>query len=124
MLSSGRWAGWPRERVVVVVVDADGRLDPDAPEHRRRRTSPTRASAACRSLVRIYNRDRLLTWCQDVEFSVYGLLYQAGRTPWGTAGMGGNGQFNRLAALDTVADAETGGPGATGSRRTRISACA
>ena len=46
--------------------------------------------------MRIYNRARLLTWLQDVEFSVYGLLYQAGRTGWGTAGMGGNGQFNRL----------------------------
>jgi hypothetical protein len=33
-----------------------------------------------------------------------GFLYQAGRTRWGTAGMGGNGQFNRLSALDDVAD--------------------
>jgi 1,2-diacylglycerol 3-beta-glucosyltransferase len=60
--------------------------------------------------VRIYNRNRLLTWCQDVEFGIYGLLFQAGRTPWGTAGMGGNGQFNRLAALDGVANADAGGP--------------
>ena len=27
-----------------------------------------------------------------------------GRNDWGTAGMGGNGQFNRLSALDAVAD--------------------
>lgn len=40
-----------------------------------------------------------------VEFSVYGHLYQAGRNGWGTAGMGGNGQFNRLAALDDISDA-------------------
>ena len=33
LLSSGRWAGWPREKTVVVVVDADGRLDPNAPEY-------------------------------------------------------------------------------------------
>jgi 1,2-diacylglycerol 3-beta-glucosyltransferase len=61
-------------------------------------------------LVRIYNRSHPLTWCQDVEFSIYGLLYQAGRTPYGAAGMGGNGQFNRLSALDSVADYESGGP--------------
>ena len=48
---------------------------------------------------------------QDVEFSVYGYLFQAGRDDWGTAGMGGNGQFNRLSALDDVAD--EAGPGAT-----------
>jgi cellulose synthase/poly-beta-1,6-N-acetylglucosamine synthase-like glycosyltransferase len=39
---------------------------------------------------------------QDVEFSIYGCLFQAGRNAWGTAGMGGNGQFNRLRALDDV----------------------
>ena len=58
------------------------------------------------SLVRIYNRQSILTWFQDVEFGVYGHLYQAGRNDWGTAGMGGNGQFNRLSALDDVADAD------------------
>ncbi len=63
------------------------------------------------SLVRIYNRQHLLTWLQDVEFAVYGHLFQAGRDHWGTAGMGGNGQFNRLSALDDVANEE--GPGAT-----------
>jgi 1,2-diacylglycerol 3-beta-glucosyltransferase len=56
------------------------------------------------SQVRIYNRDALLTWFQDVEFAVYGRLYQLGRSGWGTAGMGGNGQFNRLSALDAITD--------------------
>ena len=61
-------------------------------------------------LVRIYNRSRALTWCQDVEFSIFGLLYQAGRTLYGAAAMGGNGQFNRLSALDEIADEDVGGP--------------
>jgi cellulose synthase/poly-beta-1,6-N-acetylglucosamine synthase-like glycosyltransferase len=39
---------------------------------------------------------------QDIEFGVYGYLFQAGRNDWGTAGMGGNGQFNRLSALDEI----------------------
>ena len=39
------------------------------------------------------------------DVNVDGNLFQAGRNDWGTAGMGGNGQFNRLQALDDVADA-------------------
>jgi cellulose synthase/poly-beta-1,6-N-acetylglucosamine synthase-like glycosyltransferase len=109
LLSSGRWQGWPRERVIVCVVDADGRLDPRAPEHVAPYFADERVGGL-QVLVRIYNRARPLAWCQDVEFSIYGLLFQAGRTPYGAAGMGGNGQFNRLAALDSVADEEAGGP--------------
>jgi cellulose synthase/poly-beta-1,6-N-acetylglucosamine synthase-like glycosyltransferase len=95
-----------RAEVIVVVVDADGRLHPDAPRFAAPHFAEDDRLGGVQSLVRIYNRGRLLTWLQDVEFSVYGFLYQAGRTPWGTAGMGGNGQFNRLSALDAVADHE------------------
>jgi 1,2-diacylglycerol 3-beta-glucosyltransferase len=109
LLSSGRWQGRPRERVIVCVVDADGRLDPRAPQHVAPQFADERVGGL-QVLVRIYNRSRPLAWCQDVEFSIYGLLFQAGRTPYGAAGMGGNGQFNRLSALDSVADDETGGP--------------
>jgi len=94
-----------RDRVIVVVIDADGRLDPQAPRYAAAHFADERVGGV-QSLVRIYNRSRLLTWFQDVEFAVYGFLYQAGRTRWGTAGMGGNGQFNRLSALDEVADHE------------------
>ena len=109
LLSSGRWAGWPRDRVVVVVVDADGRLDPSTPTFVAARFANPRLGGV-QVLVRIYNRSSLLTWFQDVEFSVYGFLYQLGRSPAGIAGMGGNGQCNRLAALDSIADPATGGP--------------
>ena len=109
LLSSARWAGWPRDRVVVVVVDADGRLDPRTPQFVAGRFADPRVGGV-QVLVRIYNRSSLLTWFQDVEFSVYGFLYQLGRTPAGIAGMGGNGQCNRLAALDAIADPGSGGP--------------
>jgi 1,2-diacylglycerol 3-beta-glucosyltransferase len=109
VLTTGRWADWPRERVIVVVVDADGRLDPGAPAHVAPHFADPRVGGL-QVLVRIYNRHNPLTWLQDIEFSVYGLLYQAGRASWGTAGMGGNGQFNRLAALDSIATDDTGGP--------------
>ncbi len=109
VLAVGRWAGWLRDRVVVVVVDADGRLDPSTPRVVAGRFANPRVGGV-QLLVRIYNRSTLLTWFQDVEFSVYGFLYQLGRSPAGIAGMGGNGQCNRLAALDDVADPAAGGP--------------
>jgi cellulose synthase/poly-beta-1,6-N-acetylglucosamine synthase-like glycosyltransferase len=91
------------DRVIVVVVDADGRLHPDAPMYAAAHFADPRVGGV-QSRVRIYNRRHLLTWMQDVEFGVYGSLFQTGRNDWGTAGMGGNGQFNRLRALDAVAD--------------------
>jgi len=95
--------GVSRDDVIVAIVDADGRLAPDAPARAAALFSEPRVGGV-QSLVRIYNRRGLLTWLQDVEFGVYGFLYQAGRNLWGTSGMGGNGQFNRLSALDAVAD--------------------
>ena len=109
LLAVGSWAGWPRDRVIVCVVDADGRLDPAAPAFVAAHFADERVGGL-QTLVRIYNRSRVLTWLQDVEFSITALLFQAGRTRIGVAGMGGNGQFNRLAALDTVADDDAGGP--------------
>jgi cellulose synthase/poly-beta-1,6-N-acetylglucosamine synthase-like glycosyltransferase len=109
LLASARLSAWTRERVIVVVVDADGRLELDAPRHAAAHFQDPRVGGV-QVLVRIYNRASPLTWCQDVEFSIYGLLFQAGRTRAGTAGMGGNGQFNRLSALDDVVDPEAPGP--------------
>lgn len=92
-----------RDDAIVVIVDADGRLDPAAPRYAASHFADPSVGGV-QALVRIYNRHRPLTWFQDIEFSVYGNLYQAGRNAWGTAGMGGNGQFNRLSALDDLAD--------------------
>lgn len=104
-LLGGGDRGADRDRVIVTIVDADGRLAPDAPRYVAAHfVEPT--VGGVQALVRIYNRDHVLTWLQDVEFGVYGNLFQAGRNGWGTAGMGGNGQFNRLAALDAVASHE------------------
>jgi len=94
-----------RDGTIVVVVDADGRLHGDAPRFAAAHFADPRVGGV-QSLVRIYNRQHPLTWLQHVEFAVYGHLFQAGRDHWGTAGMGGNGQFNRLSALDAVADEE------------------
>ena len=107
-IAEGALGGFDADATVMVVVDADGRLDPGA----CRAVSGWFAQpdvGGVQVRVRIYNRHRLLTWCQDVEFGVFAMLYQAARARLGTAGMGGNGQFNRLSALDRLADGDGAG---------------
>ncbi|MGF0115955.1 glycosyltransferase family 2 protein [Promicromonospora sp. Marseille-Q5078] len=107
---SGRYADWPTTRVIVGVVDADGRIPPDAP-HALAGTFTDERVGGVQALVRIYNRRHYLTWGQDVEFGVMAYVYQLGRSAWGTANMGGNGQYVRLAALDDVVVTEKLPPG-------------
>ena len=101
----------PGEDVVVGVIDADGRLDHGAlavvdaalvdPE-----------VGAVQLPVRIANRHQpghrgrsLLTRFQDLEFVGFSFVLQAARHHVGTVGLGGNGQFTRLSALDTLGSA-------------------
>lgn len=107
VLTEPEFAGFDADHVIVGVVDADGRLDSDAPRALTTRFADSRVGGV-QLLVRIYNRRHPLTRAQDLEFGIYGHILQAGRSRWGSANMGGNGQFNRLAALDSVAT--EGGP--------------
>ena len=107
VLAAGPYAGWDPGRVVLVIVDADGRLDPRAPLAVARHFLDERVGGV-QALVRIYNQTGFLTWAQNMEFAVFGRVFQLGRSLWGTANMGGNGQFNRLSALDAVAAADGG----------------
>ena len=88
-------------RTIICIVDADGRISPESPGYVASHFEDEQVGGV-QSLVRIYNRHGLLTWFQDVEFSIYGHLFQVGRNRWGTPGMGGNGQYNRLAALASI----------------------
>ncbi|MFE7616620.1 glycosyltransferase family 2 protein [Streptomyces sp. NPDC057496] len=115
--------GTDRSRVVVCVVDADGRLDPRALELvsgpaafgdpdvggvqigvRMRNAGDPRpfpergrpVNAAARLLVRV----------QDMEFAVSNAGMQLLRNRTGSTGLGGNGQFTRLCALDRIGAAE------------------
>jgi len=97
-----RLGGAEADEVVVGVVDADGWLEPGAlaavaPYYR----DP--AVAGVQLPVRIINnRDGFLTLMQDLEFVGFSLFVQAGRDPFGSVGLGGNGQFVRLSALLTL----------------------
>ncbi|MBT2385070.1 glycosyltransferase [Streptomyces sp. ISL-11] len=108
--SSGLLDAYDPHDVIVCVVDADGRLDPHVvqavdPYFDDPRTGGTQIG------VRMYNRDKgLLARLQDMEFVIYGDIFQSARRYIGSVGMGGNGQFMRLAALDSLMGEDGQGP--------------
>lgn len=86
------------ERVVIGVIDGDGRGEAHLlAEVARFMADPTVGAVQCR--VRIHNRDRILGAVQDVEFACIANASQVVRDTFGTVGLGGNGQFARLAVL-------------------------
>jgi cellulose synthase/poly-beta-1,6-N-acetylglucosamine synthase-like glycosyltransferase len=93
------------EDVIVVIVDADGRLEPDALTH----VAPLFARGdvgAVQVGVRMYNAaESLLTRMQDLEFVSFTEVFQRGRQSLSSVGLGGNGQFTRMAALECLGDA-------------------
>ncbi|MFK0148945.1 glycosyltransferase [Streptomyces griseus] len=112
-----------RSRVVVCVVDADGRLSPDAPAHvsgpdgfadpetggvqigvRMRNVDDARPLPERGRIANAYAR--LLIRMQDAEFAASNTAMQLLRRRTGSVGLGGNGQFTRLTALDRIAAAE------------------
>ena len=107
------------ERTLVVIVDADGRLDPDL-GHDVASRFLDEAVGGVQLAVRIYNRAKPLAYMQDVEFRVFGAVFQMGRSAWGTAGMGGNGQVNRLSALTAIAERNIASGDADGPWRHRL----
>jgi 1,2-diacylglycerol 3-beta-glucosyltransferase len=112
------WAD--RSRAIVAVLDADGRLARNALDYV---SSPSvfgdPAIGAAQISVRMENRDDLgrfahpsrlgvgfskfLVRMQDLEFMTTMSAMQMLRERTGSVGMGGNGQFSRLTALDEIA---------------------
>jgi len=91
--------------IIIVILDADGRLAPTALTE----VSPYFIDPQIGGVqigVRMYNAlESLLARMQDVEFVTFTEIYQRGRQRIGSVGLGGNGQFNRLAALESLGDA-------------------
>lgn len=88
--------------VIVVVVDADGRME----QHTLDEVLPRFRDplmGAVQIGVRINNRQtNLLARMQDVEFVLYTQVFQRARRHLGTVCLGGNGQFVRLSALQSL----------------------
>lgn len=93
--------GIPPEQVILGVMDGDGRPSGNLVAEATKVFSDKRVGAA-QAGVRIGNRDRLLPFMQDVEFSSLVSAMQNSREYLGTVGLGGNGQFTRMSALNTL----------------------
>ena len=119
--------GADRSEIVVVVVDADGKLASNA---LRQAAGPTAfgdpETGAAQAAVWMSNRDserpapgdsgrfrqwwgRYLVRMQDIEFRTTIAAMQCLRGRTLSVGLGGNGQFTRLSALDRIA-ASSGSP--------------
>ncbi|MGK5683687.1 glycosyltransferase family 2 protein [Actinoplanes sp. URMC 104] len=97
-------SGYDDDHILVVVVDADGRLQPDGPATVAPLFGDPRTGAV-QVGVRMYNRaSGRLARMQDMEFLVFTEIFQRARHRWGNAGLGGNGQFVRLSALRCLGD--------------------
>jgi 1,2-diacylglycerol 3-beta-glucosyltransferase len=103
MRERARRFGLPPDDVIIGIVDADGRLAPDALDV----VAPYFADpsvGAVQTQVRIRNRQTLIGRCQDYEFLLFSSITQSAREHVGSVGLGGNGQFTRLAALEELGD--------------------
>lgn len=117
-------AGTPADRVVIVVIDADGHLRPGALDLMAApdvfgdpAVGAAQASVAMDNAGVDLHRgaepvgrwlrnlwSRWLLRCQDIEFRTTIAAMQTFRLRTYSAGMGGNGQFTRLSALHAIAD--------------------
>jgi cellulose synthase/poly-beta-1,6-N-acetylglucosamine synthase-like glycosyltransferase len=88
--------------VVVGVVDADGHLEPNALHEVTRLFADSRVGGVQMGVVIGNAKDGLIARCQDLEFTGFSQLAQAARDRIGSVGLGGNGQFTRLAALRSL----------------------
>ena len=105
LCSSGVLGERDPDDVIVAVLDADGRLAPNALIE----VAPFFADPAVGGVqigVRMYNaREKLLARMQDFEFVTFTEVFQRARQRIGSVGLGGNGQFNRLSALRSLGSA-------------------
>jgi cellulose synthase/poly-beta-1,6-N-acetylglucosamine synthase-like glycosyltransferase len=95
-------AGFNADDAVVGVVDADGHLAPNALQEVARLFADRRVGGVQMGVVIGNAEDGLIARCQDLEFTGFCQLAQAARDRIGSVGLGGNGQFTRLAALRSL----------------------
>jgi 1,2-diacylglycerol 3-beta-glucosyltransferase len=101
---SGLLGERPSDQVVVAVFDADGRLAPEALSVVAGYFRDPRAGAV-QIGVQMRNADvNLLARMQDMEFTVFTEVFQRARQLIGSVGLGGNGQFVRLSALESLGE--------------------
>lgn len=96
--------GRTAENIVVCIVDADGQLESNTLAE----VAPYFSDPVVGGVqigVRIANANaNFLTRMQDMEFVGFSAMVQEARDAWGSVGLGGNGQFTRLSALQSIGD--------------------
>ncbi|GGK39750.1 hypothetical protein GCM10010124_35460 [Pilimelia terevasa] len=92
------------DRVVLGIIDGDGQGSRNILIEVSRKLRDARVGAV-QCQVRIRNRHEMLGTVQDLEFGAIVSAFQTMRDRLGTVGLGGNGQFTRLSALQTLGDA-------------------
>ena len=95
-------AGFDPDEVVIGVVDADGHLEPNALNEVADLFADRDVGGVQMGVVIGNAPDGLIPRCQDLEFTGFSQLAQAARDRIGSVGLGGNGQFTRLAALQSL----------------------
>lgn len=90
--------GLDPQRTIVCVMDADGRLSPNAAPETLARFDNERVGGV-QLPVRIRNRDGFLGRMQDLEFWGMSAIAQMARIRTRSVSLGGNGQFTRLSSL-------------------------
>ncbi len=99
---------FPYERIVIGVFDADARPSSNILTEVSKVLNGEKADAV-QTAVRISNRNQsLLARMQDVEFLGFSRIVQKARSFFGSVGLGGNGQFTLLTALDEISAAPWG----------------
>jgi 1,2-diacylglycerol 3-beta-glucosyltransferase len=102
---SGVLKGVDPSDVVLAILDADGRIEPNALFEVAHYFRNPKAGAV-QVGVRMFNaKESLLTRLQDFEFVTFTEIFQRGRQRFGSVGLGGNGQFTRFTALKSLGDA-------------------
>lgn len=101
LVNSGILGEHDPEKVIIGILDADGRCSPNilqavAPYFSSPRTASVQVG------VRMRNITNVLTRIQDFEFVTFTEIFQRGRRRVGSVGLGGNGQFTRMSALATL----------------------
>jgi 1,2-diacylglycerol 3-beta-glucosyltransferase len=94
--------GLDADDLVVGIVDADGHLEPQALDEVARLFTDSHVGGVQLGVIIGNARDGLIARCQDLEFVGFSHLAQAARDRMGSVGLGGNGQFTRLAALRSL----------------------
>jgi cellulose synthase/poly-beta-1,6-N-acetylglucosamine synthase-like glycosyltransferase len=92
------------EDVIVAVFDADGRIGPEALTAVAGSFRDPQMGAVQIGVTMRNAGTNLLARLQDMEFTVFTEIFQRARQHIGSVGLGGNGQFVRLAALRTLGD--------------------